>query len=72
MRRLGITPGKVWLYYLSMGGDIDEYEITAYLHGLLRLPALHRDMLSQSVNEMQDDICRGPKAPYSSDLKHHP
>jgi hypothetical protein len=66
MRRIGVSVGELWLYYLSMGGDVDEYEVDAYLHGLVRLPALDRDLISQSVNEMIDDICRGPRAPYSA------
>lgn len=66
IRRIGVTVEDVWVHYLSMGGDVDEYEVGAYLHGLMRLPALDRDMLSQSVNEMLDDICRGPRAPFST------
>jgi hypothetical protein len=66
MHRIGMSVGELWLYYLSMGGDIDEYEIDAYLHGLIRLPPLDRDMISQAVNEMIDDICYGTRAPYSS------
>lgn len=66
IRRIGVDVGELWLYYLSMGGGVDEYEVDAYLHGLMRLPAVERDMISQAVNEMIDDICRGPRAPYSA------
>ncbi|MUK03205.1 hypothetical protein GM708_15600 [Vibrio cholerae] len=66
MQRIGVNAAELWLYYLSMGGGVDEYEVDAYLHGLIRLPAVDRDMISQSVNEMIDDICRGPRAPYSA------
>jgi hypothetical protein len=66
MHRIGVSIGELWLYYLSMGGNIGEYEIDAYLRGLTHLPALDRDMISQAVNEMIDDICRGPRAPYSA------
>jgi hypothetical protein len=66
LQRAGFTVGELWLYYLSMGGSIDEFEVNAYLHGLTHLPAIDRDMLSQSVNEMHDDICRSPRAPYSA------
>lgn len=66
MGRVGISVGELWLHYLSSGGDIDEYEVDAYLHGLMPLPALERDMISQSVNEMIDDIAQGPRAPYST------
>lgn len=66
MDRVGISVGELWLHYLSTGGDIDEYEVDAYLHGLMPLPALERDMISQAVNEMIDDIAHGPRAPYST------
>lgn len=72
MDRVGITVEDLWPYYLSMGGDIDEYEVDAYLHGLMRLPAIERDLLSQSVNEMIDDIARGPRAPYSAGRSNNP
>lgn len=67
MGRLGLTTGELWLYYFSMGGNVAEYEVTAYLHGLYRFPALDRDLLSLSINEMHDDIFRGIRAPSSSD-----
>ncbi|WP_181035143.1 BLUF domain-containing protein [Arthrobacter sp. B0490] len=66
MRRISVSVEELWVHYLSMGGDVDEYEVDAYLHGLMRLPAADRDMLSQSVNEMLDDISRGPRAPFST------
>ncbi|WP_459344359.1 hypothetical protein [Arthrobacter sp. MDT3-44] len=69
MQRANITAGELWLYYISMGGSTDEFEINAYLHGMMRLPAIDRDMLSQSVNELYDDICRSPRAPFSTDLE---
>lgn len=66
MQRIGVTIEDLWIYYSGMGGDIDQYEVDAYLHGLMVLPALARDMISQSVNELLDDINRGPRAPFSS------
>ena len=67
MKRIGVTLEELWVHYLSMGGDIDQLEVGAYLHGLMRLPAIERDLLSQSVNEILDDICHGPRAPFSTD-----
>ena len=66
MDRAGITIGRLWLHYLNMGGDIGEFEVDAYLHGLIRLPVMDRDVISQAVNEMIDDMARGARAPYSS------
>lgn len=66
LRRIGASIEDLWVHCLSMGGAVDKVEISGYLHGLMRLPALERDMLSQSVNEMIDDITRGPRAPFST------
>lgn len=70
MHRAGFTTGEVWVYYVSLGGSMSEFEVNAYLHGLVQLPAIDRDMLAQSVNEMYDDICRSPRAPFAADIRH--
>ncbi|KQN95943.1 hypothetical protein ASF21_15480 [Arthrobacter sp. Leaf234] len=66
MRRTNISTGELWLHYFSMGGGVDEYEVIAYLHGLIDLPEHERDCISQAVNELYDDLCRQRGAPYSS------
>lgn len=66
MRRANISTGELWLHYFSMGGGVDEYEVNAYLHGLIDLPEHERDCISQAVNELFDDLCRQRGAPYSS------
>ncbi|MHA7146502.1 hypothetical protein ACX80U_17475 [Arthrobacter sp. TmT3-37] len=68
MHLAGITVGELWVYYFSIGGSVGEFEVNAYLHGLIRLPALDRDLLSQSLNEMYDDLCRSPRAPFSANI----
>lgn len=65
MQRLSISASEVWVYYVGMGGGLDEWEVTSYLHGILELATLDRDMISQTVNELYDDLRRSPKAPYS-------
>lgn len=69
MHLAGITAGELWVHYFSIGGSVGEFEVNAYLHGLMRLPALDRDLLSQSLNEMYDDLCRSPHAPFSENLR---
>ena len=66
MNRTNISPGELWLHYFSMGGGVDEYEVNAYLHGLIDLPDYERDCVAQAVNELFDDLCRQQGAPYSS------
>lgn len=51
MYRAGFTMREVWVYHVSMGGNMSEFEVNAYLHGLVQLPTIDRDMLSRSVND---------------------
>ncbi|WP_434994352.1 hypothetical protein [Arthrobacter sp. Ld5] len=71
MKRANISVTDLWEHYSSMGGGVDEYEVAAYLNGLIDLPDVERDFISQAVNELYDDLCRQQGAPYSSGhLKH--
>jgi len=63
----GISVGELWLYYFSLGGAVGEYEVEAYLQGLLSLPSLQRDLLAMAANELIDDMPR-PRAPYSDEF----
>ncbi|MGQ1799069.1 hypothetical protein ACT4S5_18315 [Kocuria oceani] len=63
----GIDRGRLWLYYFSIGGDVGEFEVDAYLHHSLLLPRLQRDLLAQAANEILVDLAP-PQAPYASDL----
>lgn len=62
-----IDRGRLWLYYFSIGGNVGEYEVDAYLHHSLLLPRLQRDLLAQAANEILIDIAP-PRAPYTADL----
>ena len=63
----GIDRGQLWLYYFSIGGDVGEFELDAYLHHSLGLPRLQRDLLAQAANEILVEMAP-PQAPYASDL----
>lgn len=67
MRNAGLQLYEVWMYYFSIGGEVGEMEVEAYLHHALALPTLQRDMLAHAVNELIDSkpIAR---APYTEDL----
>ncbi|MET3175054.1 UNVERIFIED_ORG: hypothetical protein ABIB52_002916 [Arthrobacter sp. UYCu721] len=43
-----VSTGDLWLYYLGIGGSVGEYEVEAYLQGLLSLPELQRDLLAMA------------------------
>lgn len=62
-----VSTGDLWLYYFGIGGSVGEYEVEAYLQGLLSLPELQRDLLAMAANELFNDQSR-PRAPYSDEL----
>lgn len=64
----GLSVGQVWLRYFSLTGNAGEYEVNAYLNGLLVLPAVERDLVAHAVNELMDGLSQPRRAPYSYDL----
>jgi hypothetical protein len=71
LKAAGLNAGDLWLNYFSIGGTVGEYEVEAYLQGLLSLPAIQRDLLAMAANELIDDIPR-THAPYSEDFTDVP
>ena len=71
MRAAGISISELWLKYIGMSGDAGEYEVEAYLQGLLSLPPVQRDLLALAANELIDDLPR-PHAPYTDDFDGGP
>jgi len=67
IQRAGIRREQLWLHYFSMGGEVGEIEVDAYLHQSFSLPPFQRDLLAHAANEL---IARIPpqQAPYVSDL----
>lgn len=67
MAAADITVPELWLQYFSMGGSASEFEVQAYVEGVLSLPVTERDLLAMSANELTDS---GPPlhAPYSDQL----
>ncbi|RJT75096.1 hypothetical protein D6T63_18065 [Arthrobacter cheniae] len=62
------TVQEVWLRYFSSAGDVDEYEVDAYLSGMIVLPPVECDLIAHAVNELIDEIPALPRAPYQNDL----
>lgn len=67
IRAANIPVSDLWLKYFGLSGDAGEYEVEAYLQGLLSLPPVQRDLLALAANELIDDLPR-PRAPYSDDF----
>ena len=63
-----ITVGDLWLRYFSMSGSAGEYEVHAYVQGLISLPATQRDLLAMAANEIIDET-PPLRAPYSDQFE---
>ncbi len=47
-----ITVSELWLRYFSMSGTAGEYEVQAYVEGLISMPALQRHLLAMAAREI--------------------
>ena len=66
MTAASINRQDLWMRLVSLGGDIREFEVDAYVHHALLLPQFQRDLLAHAANEILDDIAP-PRASYTSD-----
>ena len=63
--RSDLTLQQLWTRYFALGGDAGLVEVDAYLHGLMPLPALQRDVLAHAVNERLDELTWPHRVPYT-------
>ncbi len=68
MEESGFSAGEVWMHYFSLSGDVDEYEVEAYLAGLMPMPATECDLLALAVNELIDELPPRLRAPFSDEM----
>ncbi|WDF32600.1 GAF domain-containing protein [Arthrobacter agilis] len=54
LARAGLTVSDLWVRYYALGGDVSEFEVEAYLGGLLVLPGSERDVLADAMNDLLD------------------
>lgn len=63
--RTGLTVEQLWLRYFALGGDASQFELDAFLQGLIPLPRIQRDMIAHAVNERLDEVTGPRRVPYS-------
>jgi hypothetical protein len=67
-RATQLSMQELWLRYFTMGGMAGQFEIEAYLHGVIALPPLQRDILTHALNERLDELdSEERRASYSND-----
>lgn len=57
----------VWLHSVSLGSELSELEIDAYLHGAYELSGYQHDIIAQAVNELIDMLPDPPRASFSNE-----
>jgi hypothetical protein len=71
-RRAELTLEQLWLRYFALGGVAGLVEVEAYLHGLMPLTSLQRDVLAHVVNERLDELTWRHRVPYSRRAREEP
>ncbi|MEX5305591.1 hypothetical protein RF644_07485 [Kocuria sp. CPCC 205258] len=69
MDRDRFTLQTLWSGYRGQGGAVEQFEIEAYLHQCLHLPAFQRDVLIHAANQLLEPQYQ-PLLPYTRDLLH--
>lgn len=69
LERAGLTVDRLWLRYFALGGNADRMEVEAYLHGLMPLSPVQRDMLAHAVNERLDELAWLRRVPYNRPVR---
>ena len=68
LRHADVGIEELWLRYFTLGGHAGQFEVEAYIHGAIALPALQRDILAHALNERLDELySAASRAPYSVD-----
>lgn len=53
---LGISLPELWLEYFAMGGNLELFDLEAYIYGMDTLPPVDRSMLEQVLWELDPVI----------------
>lgn len=68
-REAGLAADDLWLHYFSVGGNLQPFELEAYLHGMYPLPVGERNTIALALNELIDDLPQRRKAEFVYDLQ---
>lgn len=67
LSKAGITVGELWVKYYALGGEVSEFEVHAYLGGLLVLPGGERNLLADAMNELLEGTPVNIRVPRSEE-----
>ncbi|WDF33208.1 hypothetical protein PTW37_15375 [Arthrobacter agilis] len=60
LRDQGMEPFDLWVYYYGVGGSLGDFDIEAYLFGLMPLPELEHLLLIEATGEILSDNPQTP------------
>ncbi|MGV0110976.1 GAF domain-containing protein [Arthrobacter sp. CP30] len=67
LSKANITVGELWVKYYGLGGEVSEFEVEAYLGGLLILSGAERSILADAMNELLEGSSVNIQIPRSED-----
>ncbi|MCS4593201.1 hypothetical protein KTJ89_09435 [Brevibacterium sediminis] len=62
-----ISVTGMWLHYVSLGGDLSDCELDAYIHEAYFMSPYQHDILAKAVNELIDMLPPPPRAPLTGE-----
>lgn len=71
-RDAGWSVDELWIAYLAYGGILVIFDLDAYLHGLMPMPAGQQEVLACVLNERLDDLDHPTHIPYLNRLPPTP
>ncbi|MHA7146625.1 hypothetical protein ACX80U_18105 [Arthrobacter sp. TmT3-37] len=60
----GLTSADLWVHYYAIGGQLELFEMDAYLHGVYELSQSERNTVAIAVNELIDELPQRPRAEF--------
>ena len=67
-----LTVQELWLRYLALGGEGDEFEIDGFLQGLVPLDTFRQTVLAQALNERLQELYDAARIPLPTPTPERP
>jgi hypothetical protein len=68
-RHADLSLEQLWARYFALGGNLDLFDVEAFLTGLVQVAPHERDMLAHAINERLDELRWQQRVPYSRPIR---
>jgi hypothetical protein len=65
-QQTGLSHGELWLRYFELGGMSTEFELEAFLYGILAPSDHDQDVIAQALNERFGELGGDHPVPYAT------